>query len=85
MLGREPILTRDGKRIVDRRGRGSYVTSAGAGPSVGKHILMAYLPPEHAVAGEKLQVEYMGERYPVTVEVVGATPLFDPENLRIRS
>ncbi|MGZ6932481.1 MAG: GcvT family protein, partial [Acidimicrobiia bacterium] len=48
MLGREPILTSDGKRIVDRRGRGSYVTSAGAGPSVGKHILMAYLPPEHA-------------------------------------
>ncbi len=85
MLGREPILTPDGKRIVDRRGRGSYVTSAGAGPSVGKHILMAYLPPEHAVVGENLAVEYMGERYPVTVAVAGATPLFDPENLRIRS
>jgi glycine cleavage system aminomethyltransferase T len=85
MLGREPILTREGKRIVDRRGRGSYVTSAGAGPSVGKHILMAYLPPEHAVVGEKLAVEYMGERYPVTVAVAGATPLFDPENARIRS
>ena len=52
MLGREPILTRDGKRLVDRKGRGSYVTSAGAGPSVGKHILMAYLPPEHAVVGD---------------------------------
>jgi glycine cleavage system aminomethyltransferase T len=85
MLGREPVLTRDGKRIVDRLGRGSYVTSAGAGPSVGKHILMAYLPPEHAVVGAGLAVEYMGERYPVTVEVAGATPLFDPENTRIRS
>jgi glycine cleavage system aminomethyltransferase T/glycine/D-amino acid oxidase-like deaminating enzyme len=85
MLGKEPILTRDGKRLVDRKGRGSYVTSAGAGPSVGKHILMAYLPPERAVAGEQLAVEYMGERYPVTVAVAGATPLFDPENLRIRS
>ena len=85
MLGREPILTRDGKRLVDRKGRGSYVTSAGAGPSVGKHILMAYLPPERAVAGEQLGVEYMGERYPVTVAVASATPLFDPENLRIRS
>ncbi|MDQ2951738.1 MAG: FAD-dependent oxidoreductase, partial [Chloroflexota bacterium] len=85
MLGREPILTRDGKRIVDRLGRGSYVTSAGAGPSVGKHILMAYLPPEHAVVGEGLAVEYMGERYPVTVAVASATPLFDPENLRIRA
>ena len=85
MLGREPILTRDGKRIVDGRGRGSYVTSAGTGPSVGKHILMAYLPPEHAVVGSKLAVQYMGERYPVTVAVVGPTPLFDPDNLRIRS
>jgi len=85
MLGREPILTRDGKRIVDSRGRGSYVTSAGAGPSIGKHILMAYLPPEHAIAGAPLAVEYMGERYPVTVAVAGATPVFDPENLRIRS
>jgi len=84
MLGREPILTRDGKRVVDRLGRGSYVTSAGAGPSVGKHILMAYLPPDHARLGEHLAVEYMGERYPVTVAVAGATPLFDPENLRIR-
>jgi len=85
MLGREPILTRDGQRIVDRRGRGSYVTSAGAGPSVGKHILMAYLTPEEAVAGNQLLVEYMGERYPVTVAVAGATPLFDPENTRIRA
>jgi glycine cleavage system aminomethyltransferase T/glycine/D-amino acid oxidase-like deaminating enzyme len=85
MLGREPILTRDGKRIVDGRGRGSYVTSAGAGPSIGKHILMAYLPPEHATPGTKLAVEYMGEQYPVTVSVVGATPVFDPENLRLRA
>jgi glycine cleavage system aminomethyltransferase T/glycine/D-amino acid oxidase-like deaminating enzyme len=85
MLGREPILTRDGKRIVDRHGRGSYVTSAGAGPSIGKHILMAYLPPEHAVVGGGVAVQYMGERYPVTVAVAGATPIFDPENQRIRS
>ncbi len=85
MLGREPILTSEGKRIVDRKARGSYVTSAGAGPSVGKHLLMAYLPPEHAHSGAGLTVEYMGERYPVTVAVAGATPLFDPENTRIRS
>jgi len=85
MLGREPILTSDGQRIVDRKARGSYVTSAGAGPSVGRHILMAYLPPERARLGEELAVEYMGERYPVTVAVVGSTPIFDPENARIRS
>jgi glycine cleavage system aminomethyltransferase T/glycine/D-amino acid oxidase-like deaminating enzyme len=83
-LGREPILTRDGATIVDRKGRRSYVTSAGAGPSVGKHILLAYLPPEHAVAGAQLTVEYLGERYPVTVEIAGSTPLFDPENTRVR-
>ena len=85
MLGREPILTRDGQRIVDAKGRGSYVTSAGSGPSVGKHLLMAYLPPSEAIEGNKLLVEYFGERYPVTVAVAGATPLFDPENARIRS
>ncbi len=85
MLGREPVLTRDGAAITDRRGRRSYVTSAGAGPSVGKHLLMSYLPPEQAVLGTKLVVQYMGERYPVTVAVVGSTPLFDPENTRIRS
>jgi glycine cleavage system aminomethyltransferase T/glycine/D-amino acid oxidase-like deaminating enzyme len=85
MLGNEPVLTRDGRPIVDREGRRAYVTSAGAGPSIGKHILMSYLPPEHATVGEELAVEYMGERYPVTVEVVGSTPIFDPENTRVRS
>ena len=85
MLGREPILTLDGQRIVDAKGRGSYVTSAGSGPSVGKHLLMSYLTPEHAVVGTKLLVEYFGERYAVTVAVAGATPLFDPDSARIRS
>jgi glycine cleavage system aminomethyltransferase T/glycine/D-amino acid oxidase-like deaminating enzyme len=85
MLGREPIQTRDGKPLTDARGRRSYVTSAGAGPSIGKHILMAYLPPEQAVVGTELSVLYLGERYPVTVDIAGPTPIFDPENTRIRS
>jgi glycine cleavage system aminomethyltransferase T/glycine/D-amino acid oxidase-like deaminating enzyme len=85
MLGREPILTRDGEAITDAKGRRSHVTSAGAGPSIGKHILLSYLPPEHANEGEQLLVEYLGEGYPVTVEVVGSAPIFDPENTRIRS
>jgi glycine cleavage system aminomethyltransferase T/glycine/D-amino acid oxidase-like deaminating enzyme len=85
MLGNEPILTRDGGALIDRKGRRSFATSAGAGPSLGKHILMSYLPPEHAVEGAELTVEYMGERYPCTVAVAGSTPLFDPENARIRS
>jgi glycine cleavage system aminomethyltransferase T/glycine/D-amino acid oxidase-like deaminating enzyme len=85
MLGREPVLGRDGKPLVDAKGRRSYVTSAGAGPSIGKHILMSYLPPELANVGEQLQVEFLAEQYPVTVDVVGSTPIFDPENTRIRS
>ncbi|MGZ4265412.1 MAG: glycine cleavage T C-terminal barrel domain-containing protein, partial [Solirubrobacteraceae bacterium] len=85
MMGGEPVLTRGGESLVDRKGRRSYVTSAGAGPSVGKHILMSYLPPEQAVVGAQLAVEYMGERYPVTVATADSTPLFDPENTRVRS
>jgi glycine cleavage system aminomethyltransferase T len=45
---------------------------------------MAFLPPEHAHAGHRLQVEYMGEPYPVTVAVAGSQPLFDPENRRLK-
>jgi glycine cleavage system aminomethyltransferase T/glycine/D-amino acid oxidase-like deaminating enzyme len=84
MLGGEPILTAAGEPLVDAKGRHSYVTSAGSGPSVGKHLLMAYLPPEQAVEGATLAVEYLGERYPVTVAMAGSTPLFDPANDRIR-
>ncbi len=84
MLGNEPILTPDGDPLVDRKDRRSYVTSAGTGPSVGRHLLMSYLPPGHAEVGTKLAVEYFGERYPVTVAAAGSTPLFDPDNERMR-
>jgi hypothetical protein len=36
------------------------------------------------VQGRSLAVEYLGERYPVTVAVAGSAPLFDPANDRIR-
>ncbi len=85
MLGGEPVLTAGGEPLTDARGRRSYVTSAGSGPSVGKHLLLAYLPPQQAVAGTPLSVEYLGEQYPVTVAVAGSTPLFDPANERVRS
>ena len=84
MQGREPILTLDGNVITDAHGRNSYVTSAGAGPSLGKFILMSYLPTEYAKVGTKLKVEYFGEHYPITVVSVGATPLLDPENKRLK-
>ena len=84
-LGRKPIVEPGGAPITDAHGRRSYVTSAGAGPSLGKHVLMAYLPPSHAQEGAKLAVEYMNELYPVTVEIVGSRPPFDPDNERIRA
>jgi glycine cleavage system aminomethyltransferase T/glycine/D-amino acid oxidase-like deaminating enzyme len=82
MLGGEPVLALDGARLVDALGRPSYVTSAGSGPSVGKHLLMAYLPPDLSAVGTPLLVEYMGEQYPVTVAAQGA--VFDPAGSRMR-
>jgi len=84
MLGGEPILTREGGRLTDGHGRHPYVTSAGSAPSLGKHLLLAYLPPEQAVVGTGLAVSYMEELYPVTVGSVDATGLFDPANERLR-
>ncbi len=85
MLGGEPIVSLEGERLVDEKGRPSYVTSAGSAPSLGKHVLLSYLPTSYAEVGRQLSVEYMNESYPVTVDVVGSTPLFDPENSRVRS
>src|SRR4051794_7612964 len=84
MLGGEPILTREGGTLTDGHGHHPYVTTAGSAPSLGKHILMAYLPPEAATIGNQLAVSYMEELYPVTVGSVDATPLLDPANERLR-
>ena len=84
MLGGEPVLTPDGEPLIDGHGHRAYVTSAGSAPSLGKHLLMAYLPPEVAKVGTKLAVDYMEERYSVTVGSADATALFDPDNARIR-
>ena len=81
--GNEPILTADGARIVDAHGRESRVTSAGMGPSVGKYLLFAYLPPEHAVAGAELQVLYMNQCFQVTV--ARGLALFDPGDSRMKA
>ncbi|WP_419942186.1 GcvT family protein [Candidatus Palauibacter sp.] len=81
--GNEPLLGPDGERIVDARGRESRVTSAGMGASVGKYLLMAYLPPELAAPGTRLRVLYMNEAFPVTVAAGSA--LFDPSGARMRS
>jgi len=84
MTGGEPILTEAGERIVDSRGRPSYVTSAGAGPSVGSYLLLGYLPVDHAEEGRSFVVRYMNEDYPITVARAGSTPLFDPDDTRMK-
>ncbi|MGZ5405242.1 MAG: glycine cleavage T C-terminal barrel domain-containing protein, partial [Nocardioides sp.] len=84
MLGGEPILTRDGRTLTDGHGRHPYATSAGSAPSLGKHLLLAYLPPSEARVGNELAVSYMEELYPVTVVSADATPAFDPTNARLR-
>ncbi len=81
--GNEPICDLDGNVIFDSHGRVSRVTTAGYGPSVGKHLLMAYLPLEHAEPGTDLQVMYMNELFPV--KVVGTGSAFDPDDTRLKS
>lgn len=80
-----PILTTTGDRIVDSLGRGSYVTSAGSAPSLGEYLIMGYLPAPYATEGTGLLVEYMAERYPVTVARAGRAPLFDADDERMKS
>jgi glycine cleavage system aminomethyltransferase T len=83
--GNEPILTLAGERILDAKGRVSRVTTAGAAPSLGQYLLLAYLPPEHAVEGTELRVMYQNELFPVRVERVGSRPLFDPDDDRMKA
>jgi glycine cleavage system aminomethyltransferase T len=83
-LGGEPILTRDGGELVDGHGHRPYVTSAGSAPSLGKHVLLAYLPPDAATVGDELAVSYMEELYPVVVGSADSTSLFDPANERLK-
>ena len=80
--GNEPICDADGNRIVDGHGRVSRVTSAGYGPSVGKHLLMGYLPREHAEPGTELRVMYMNQLFPICV--VGTDGPFDPDDTRLK-
>jgi glycine cleavage system aminomethyltransferase T len=58
-----------------------YVTSADFGYSLGRSIAYAWVPPEHAGVGNRLEIEYFGRRYPATVT---EEPLFDPAMKRMR-
>jgi glycine cleavage system aminomethyltransferase T/glycine/D-amino acid oxidase-like deaminating enzyme len=85
-VGAMPVMDpATGETLVDELGRRSFTTSVAYGPTIGKNIALAYLPSAYAKEGQKLQVEYFAETYPVEVVGVGYKPLYDPENLKPRS
>ena len=59
----------------------SYVASGGFGPTVGTSIAFGYLPVRLAEPGTSLAVGLLGERVGATVV---RTPLYDPENKKVR-
>ncbi|MDR9440839.1 MAG: FAD-dependent oxidoreductase [Halomonas sp.] len=84
-VGQSPLLDLDSGEVpVDALGRRSYVTSIAYGPSLGRNIALAYLPPEHAREGRTLRLEYFAEHYPMRVTAVGYRALYDPEGERAR-
>ena len=88
-VGTSPILDATSlETLVDSVGRRSYTTGMSYCPSVGKHVVMGYLPRDRAVVGEKLVLEYFDEggdgHYPMTIQVVGKGSLYDPDNRRVR-
>lgn len=76
IVGKEPILTADGQQVL------GYVTSANYGYTVRQSLAYGYLPLDHASPGAKVQIYYFGHHYPATV---GAEPLYDPENSKLKA
>jgi len=70
----EPILD-DAKPI-------GYVTSGEYGHCVDKTIALALVPTAYSAPGTRLTIQILGESFPV--QVVRA-PLYDPENLKLKS
>ena len=81
--GNEPIMTVGGERIVDSHGRVSRVCTAGPGPSVGKHLLLGYLPADMAEVGADFKVMYMNELFPIKVAAIEGS-VFDPDDTRLK-
>jgi glycine cleavage system aminomethyltransferase T/glycine/D-amino acid oxidase-like deaminating enzyme len=74
VLGSEPVRVQ-GKPV-------GYVTSAAYGYTTGLNIAYAWLPVDAALPGNRVEIEYFGERVPA---VVAEEPLFDPKMTRLRS
>ena len=81
-----PVMDPDtGTVLVDALGRRSYTTSQAYGPTLGRNIMLAYLPWDYCQIGRKLQVTYFDEPFPVEVAAVGYQALYDPESVKPRS
>ena len=74
-LGSEPVRTKDGQ-IVGR------VTSGGYGYAVEASIAYAYVRPDRAEPGTRLEIDVFGEWIPAEVRV---EPLYDPKGERVRA
>jgi len=73
-VGKEAIL--DGDKVI------GLVTTGGFGHTVKRPIAYGYLPIQYAHPGARLQIEVAAQRYEAIVE---KEPLYDPENLKVRS
>ncbi len=72
-LGYEPILA--GEECV------GYITTSNFGYSIGQQIAYGYLPIEYAEPGTQLAVEFLGQRFGVTVR---DEPMWDGEMARLK-
>ncbi len=73
-VGKEAIL--DGEKVI------GLVTTGGFGHTVRKPIAYGYLPVQYAAPGARLEIEVAARRYEAVVE---KEPLYDPENLKVKS
>jgi len=70
-----------GSPILDGEATIGHLTSAEEGFSIDEFVLAGYVPPEYAEVGTTVDVMYHDERYAATV---AESPLFDPQNERLR-
>jgi len=71
----DEAVLKDGKAI-------GYITSGGYAHHMGQSMAMAYVETEYATPGTVMDVEILGEFYPI--RVLGE-PLYDPEGRKMRS
>ncbi len=72
--GKETIL--DGDRVI------GIVTTGGYGHTIKKPIAYGYLPIQYSEPGTRLKIEVATKLYETFIE---KEPLYDPENLKVRS